>query len=163
MNDMFAQSSTFLFLEAFSNLVTAHSSTHYAWLARTGSYSIYALLSHITPEVACKLALPLTSALQRTVKPFVFSSCRAFTLLAISSIGGVQISTSLLSRQRLTVSAWQQLVIGAEIQQIPWRNRVSDYSRPGAKRREVDRMLHVQNQDLMSEFGCAQLRRDDGL
>jgi hypothetical protein len=75
----------------------------------------------------------------------------------------MQTLTSLLSRQRLIVSAWQQLVIGAEIQQIPWRNRVSDYSRPVAKRREVDRMLHVQNQDSKSEFGCTQLRRDDSL
>ncbi len=46
-----AQSSTFLFLEAFSNLVTVHSAGQYDWLARSGNYSIYALLLRIVPEV----------------------------------------------------------------------------------------------------------------
>ncbi len=45
------QSSTFQFLEAFSNLVTMRSSKKNDWLARTGSYSIHALLSQIVPEV----------------------------------------------------------------------------------------------------------------
>ena len=45
------QSTTFLFLEAFSNLVTTRSFGQYDWLARTGSYSMYALLSQIVPEV----------------------------------------------------------------------------------------------------------------
>ena len=45
------QSSTFQFLEAFSNLVTIKSCGPYDWLARTGNYSIYALLSQIAPDV----------------------------------------------------------------------------------------------------------------
>ena len=49
--DSVVQSSTFLFLEAFSNLVSMHSVGQYDWLARTGSYSMYALLSRIVPEV----------------------------------------------------------------------------------------------------------------
>ena len=49
--DSVLQSSTFRFLEAFSNLVTMHSAGQYDWLARTGSFSIYALLSQIVPEV----------------------------------------------------------------------------------------------------------------
>ncbi len=49
--DPAVQSTTFCFLEAFSNLVTMHSDGQYDWLARTGSYSIYSLLSKIVPEV----------------------------------------------------------------------------------------------------------------
>ena len=49
--NLVVQSSTFLFLEAFSSLVTVHSIGQYDWLARTGSYSIYTLLSRIVPEV----------------------------------------------------------------------------------------------------------------
>jgi hypothetical protein len=45
------QSSTFLFLEAFSNLVTTDSSRESDWLARSGVYSIHSLLSDIVPEV----------------------------------------------------------------------------------------------------------------
>jgi hypothetical protein len=51
MVDAKVQSTTFLFLEAFANLVTKHSSHQNIWVARTGSYSIYALLSQIVPEV----------------------------------------------------------------------------------------------------------------
>ncbi len=45
------QSTTYQFLDTFSNLVTMHSLHQNDWLARTGSYSLYALLSHIAPEV----------------------------------------------------------------------------------------------------------------
>jgi hypothetical protein len=51
MVDSVMQSSTYQFLDAFSNLVTKHSFSQTDWLARTGSYSIYALLSQIIPEV----------------------------------------------------------------------------------------------------------------
>jgi hypothetical protein len=51
MDNVMTQSSTFLFLEAFANLVTKQSSRPYQWLARSGSYSIYALLSQIVPKV----------------------------------------------------------------------------------------------------------------
>jgi hypothetical protein len=51
MMDTVVQSTTFCFLEAFSNLVTMHSVGQYDWLARTGSYSMYALLSQLVPEV----------------------------------------------------------------------------------------------------------------
>ena len=56
------QSTTFLFLEAFSKLVTAQSFGQYDWLARTGSFSIYALLSQIAPEVI--------EVLIKTLQPF---------------------------------------------------------------------------------------------
>jgi hypothetical protein len=45
------ESTIFQFLEAFSNLMTKHSMGQHDWVARTGSYSIYALVSQITPEV----------------------------------------------------------------------------------------------------------------
>jgi hypothetical protein len=51
MVDSGIQSTTFLFLDAFSNLVTTHSFGRNDWLARTGDYSIYALLSQIVPQV----------------------------------------------------------------------------------------------------------------
>jgi hypothetical protein len=44
-------SNTLLFLEAFSNLVTTTSLRQSDWLARTGNFSIYALLQQIVPEV----------------------------------------------------------------------------------------------------------------
>ena len=45
------QSTTFLFLEAFTKLVTVESVGQYDWIARTGKFSLYALLSLIAPEV----------------------------------------------------------------------------------------------------------------
>ena len=45
------QSTTFLFLEAFTKLVTVESVGRYDWIARTGKFSLYALLSLIAPEV----------------------------------------------------------------------------------------------------------------
>ncbi len=43
--------STFDFIKAFSSLVTMMSSRQYDWVARTGRYSIHALLTQISPEV----------------------------------------------------------------------------------------------------------------
>ena len=43
--------STFDFFKAFSSLVTMMSSRQYDWVARTGRYSIHALLTQISPEV----------------------------------------------------------------------------------------------------------------
>ena len=61
------QSTTFRFLEAFSNVVTIHSVGQYDWLARTGSYSIYALLSKIVPEVRTGLMIENEPARQSAI------------------------------------------------------------------------------------------------
>ena len=57
--DLVMHSTTFCFLEAFSNLVTTNSAGQYDWLARIGSYSIHALLSKIVPQVLSKIVLKI--------------------------------------------------------------------------------------------------------
>ncbi len=51
MADSEIHSTTFLFLEAFANLITIYSSHKNDLVARTGSYSIHFLISQIVPEV----------------------------------------------------------------------------------------------------------------
>ena len=68
------QSSTFLFLEAFANLITKHSSHQNYWVARTGSYSIYELLSKIVPEVRSDASVLDESQLTKHDSPAEFKS-----------------------------------------------------------------------------------------
>jgi hypothetical protein len=75
MLDPAPQSSTFLFLEAFSKLVTIHSFSQNDLLARTGSFSIYALLSRIVPEVRNH------NLVSRDAILYLDLTCRAFNCL----------------------------------------------------------------------------------
>jgi hypothetical protein len=79
------QSTTFLFLEAFANVITKHSSYQNHWIARTGSYSIYALLSQIVPEVRTDTGVLSWWDSQLTRESFV---CRALKCLQTAPMRG---------------------------------------------------------------------------
>jgi formamidopyrimidine-DNA glycosylase len=75
-----------MFLEAFSNLVTTHTFGQYDWLARTGSYSIHALLARIAPEVHTE-----TADFAYTFTKLNLSVKRVFGCLGISNRKGTRI------------------------------------------------------------------------
>ena len=51
------------FAALFANVVTAHSSYRYDWVARTGRHSIFVLLSQLAPKVRIAMPSNLLAAL----------------------------------------------------------------------------------------------------
>lgn len=136
MAELAVQSSTFLFLEAFANLVTMHSLDQYDWLARTGSFSIYALLSQIVPDVRTPVACTVERNLQLITH---LSCCRDFECLGIVSKEGSCGTECCVDKKiwLIDLNSLQQLGIREDFQQIPGNTRISKNSCTSAKCRTV--------------------------
>jgi hypothetical protein len=117
------QSNTFLFLETFSNLVTTNSLRQSDWLARTGNFSIYALLLRIVPEVRKVYILRIVRVSDCSDRAFK----RYMAKVSVKGETGL-IFLDLPKELRLIMNAWQQLGIGEEIQQISRLYRISKCS-----------------------------------
>jgi hypothetical protein len=152
------ESTTFQFLEAFSNLVTVHSVDQYDRLARTGSYSIYALLSRIVPQVL--------RSLERVGLAMSNEPCSRWQGLRLTENNKDLRYTSvrcIALSERLIRLGWQQLGVREYVQSISGNNQIPEDSHTRPECREVTTIQSIYMATTFETEVVAQLRRNIGI